>query len=236
MTLVKICGIKTVEHGLAAARAGVDMIGIVFVPKSPRALSPEQASNLVTDIKHACYDEGFAMPDVVGLFVDAGEKLLAETAPFVTAFQLHGHEDPERVAELADDFGQDLIKAIPVGDKVDWARVGEFAEVSDMLLFDAQPPRGADLTGGNGVAFDWSLLSNYGGATSFLLAGGLSPENVEDAIASARRHTAFAGVDVSSGVEASPGQKDSALIVDFIRKAKAGESPEAEIGSPDPSP
>jgi phosphoribosylanthranilate isomerase len=221
MTLIKICGITTVEHGLVAARAGADLIGLVFVKKSPRYISPEEANDLVTEVKHTFYDEGLDPPHFVGLFVDAGEKELAEAAPFLSHFQLHGHEDPARVAELGLEFGLDVIKAVGVAEAADLVALGEMASAADLLLFDAKPDKGAVLPGGNGQSFDWSILSNYSGETPFLVAGGLTPDNVADAIKAAKGHTAYGGVDVSSGVESAPGKKDAALIEAFVKNAKA---------------
>lgn len=220
MALIKICGVKTLEAGLAAAEAGADLIGLVFVPKSPRHIRPGDAVDLITDIKQGCYDASLTPPRFVGLFVDAGEQLLAEVAPFLSYFQLHGHEDPDRVSELGDEFGMEIIKALPVGGAEDVARAHAFASVADMILFDARPPKGADLTGGNGVAFDWSHLSAYKGEAPFLVAGGLTAENVGDAVAAARRSPGFAGVDVSSGVESAPGRKDAAAIRTFTAVAR----------------
>lgn len=218
--LVKICGLRDAETALAAARAGADFIGFVFVPKSPRYVAPDFANEIVLETKELCEDLGLGVPRFVGLFIDAGEKLLAEAAPFLTHFQFHGHEDAERIADVRAEFGVELIKALGVADAADLDAAGAFAEAADMLLFDARPPKGAVLPGGNGVAFDWSLLQRYQGETPFLLAGGLKPETVADAIRAMAGHTAFAGVDVSSGVETRPGEKDPQLITDFIRAAR----------------
>ncbi|MEL6370608.1 MAG: phosphoribosylanthranilate isomerase [Pseudomonadota bacterium] len=225
MGLIKICGVRTTEAGLAAAEAGVDLIGFVFVPKSPRQIQAEVAADVVTDIKQGCYDGGLEPPRFVGLFVDPGETLLAETAPFLNFFQLHGHEDEARVEEIGTMFGLDVIKAIPVGEAGDFDGLSGFAEAADMLLFDARPPKGADLTGGNGVAFDWSLLSHYQEETPFLLAGGLTADNVSEAVTLSKVNKAFAGVDVSSGVESKPGHKDAALIKAFAKTARAAVGP-----------
>lgn len=220
-SLVKICGVRTTAHALAAVRAGADLVGFVFVPKSPRAIRPDDANDIVTEIKQMSFDEGFALPKFCGLFVDAGEKLLSEAAPFLSHFQFHGHEDAERVAEIRAEFGLEVIKAIGVAEASDFLAVAGFAEAADMLIFDTRPPKGAPLPGGNGEAFDWSILKHYQAETPFLLAGGLNPQNVAKAIKAAKGHTAFAGVDVSSGVELKPGDKDEALIAAFVKAAKA---------------
>ncbi len=218
--LVKICGLRDAETALAAARAGADFIGFVFVAKSPRFLEPDLANEIVLEAKEYCEDEGLGVPRFTGLFVDAGEKLLAETAPFLTHFQFHGHEDAERIADMRAEFGVEVIKAVGVGVEADFAGVDALAAAADILLFDARPPKGAALPGGNGVAFNWSLLQRYRGETPFLLAGGLNSGTVAAAIRAMGGHTAFAGVDVSSGVETKPGAKDAGLIEAFIRAAK----------------
>lgn len=219
--LIKICGVKTVDQGLAAARAGADFVGFVFVGKSPRAIAPDLAGDIVTEIKQISYEEGFALPKFCGLFVDAGEKLLGETAPFLTCFQFHGHEDADRINEIRTEFGLDIIKAVGVAEAADFGGVDALAGAADLLVFDSRPPKGSDRAGGYGVAFDWSLLKHYKGETPFLLAGGLTSQSVGNAIKAAKGHTAFGGVDVSSGVEVRPGDKDEALIAAFIKAAKA---------------
>lgn len=218
--LVKICGLKTAGDAIAAARAGADFIGFVFVAKSPRYVPPDLAHEIILETKGTCAEEGLGVPRFVGLFIDAGEKLLAETAPFLTHFQFHGHEDAERVNAMRAEFGAEIIKAIGVSEASDFDGIDALAAAADLLLFDARPPKGAILPGGNGVAFDWTLTRSYRGETPFLLAGGLNPETVAGAIRAASGHTAFAGVDVSSGVEARPGEKDAGLIATFIRAAK----------------
>jgi phosphoribosylanthranilate isomerase len=218
--LVKICGLRTIDAAEVAARAGADFIGFVFVPKSPRHIAPDLANEIVLETKQYCEDEGFKVPRFTGLFVDAGEKLLAETAPFLTHFQFHGHEDAARINAMRAEFGVEIIKAVGVGEPADLEGLDALAEAADLLLFDARPPKGATLPGGNGVPFDWALVQRYRGETPFLLAGGLTPETVGAAISAVAGHTAFAGVDVSSGVEARPGEKDPALIEAFLRAAK----------------
>ncbi len=219
--LVKICGLRNADDAIAAARAGADIIGFVFVPKSVRYVAPDIANEIVLETKQACEAEGLGLPRFAGLFVDAGEKQLAEAAPFLTYFQFHGHEDAGRIDAMRAEFGVDIIKAIGVGDASDFDGVDALAAAADLLLFDARAPKGASLPGGNGVSFDWALLGRYRAATPFLLAGGLSPATVGEAIRAAGGHTAFAGVDVSSGVETRPGVKDADLIAAFIRAAKA---------------
>jgi len=217
---VKICGVKSPQTALIAARAGADYLGFVFFRKSPRFITPEFAEEIIIELKQASFDEGFKMPQLVGLFVDAGEMELAPAAPFLTHFQFHGHERPERVEELGREFAVEVIKAIPVSAGDDLSATAEFADAADMLLFDAKPPPGAGLPGGNGVAFDGAILSAYDGETPYLVAGGLDPDNVAGVVASQKNTAAFLGVDVSSGVETAPGQKDDTLIQAFVSAAK----------------
>lgn len=220
-SLIKICGVKTVDQALAAARAGADLVGFVFVAKSPRWIAPDAANDIVTEVKQLSYHEGFAFPKFCGLFVDAGEKLLGEAAPFLSHFQFHGHEDAERINEIRGEFGLEVIKAVGIAEASDFAGVDTLAGAADLLLFDARAPKGAILPGGNGEAFDWSHLKHYQGETPFLLAGGLTAKTVAQAVKAARGHAAFGGVDVSSGVETAPGEKDAGLIADFVKAAKA---------------
>lgn len=216
---VKICGIRDVETALCAARAGADYLGFVFFRKSPRDISIDEAEEVVSILKQHSLDEGFALPARVGLFVDAGESALSEAAPFLTHFQFHGRETPQRCEEMGIEFAVDVIKALPIAEAADFERANEFSEAADMLLFDARPPGDAKRPGGHGVTFDWSLLEAYSNTTPFLLAGGLVPDNVGDAVRSVS-HEAFRGVDVSSGVERSLGVKDNGLIEAFIQSAK----------------
>ncbi len=218
---VKICGIRDLAAATAAAKAGADYLGFVFFRKSPRFLSSEAAEDIIVALKQASFDDGFALPKLVGLFVDAGEKELSEVAPFLTHFQFHGHESPERCEEMGIEFAVDVIKAVPVSGPDDVAGSAEFLDAADIVLFDAKPPPGAGRPGGHGVAFDWTALASYTGETPYLVAGGLTPDNVAAAVAAQRNTAAFIGVDVSSGVESAPGQKDAALIEAFVKHAKA---------------
>ncbi len=218
---VKICGIRDLDTALAAARAGADYLGFVFFRKSPRFLSADAADDIIVELKQASFDEGFALPKLVGLFVDAGEKELSEVAPFLSHFQFHGHEDAERCAEMGAEFAVDVIKAVPVSTADDVAAADEFLEAADIILFDAKPPPGAARPGGHGVEFDWTALKSYAGETPYLVAGGLNPDNVAAAVASQKGVAAFLGVDVSSGVETAPGKKDAALVESFVKAAKS---------------
>lgn len=218
---VKICGVRDIETALTAARAGADFLGFVFFRKSPRFLTAEAAEDIIVELKQVSFDEAFSLPKLVGLFVDAGEKELSEVAPYLTHFQFHGHEDAERCAEMGSEFAVDIIKAVPVAGPADIEKANAFADATDIILFDAKPPPGAARPGGHGIAYDWASLAGYKGETPYMVAGGLTPDNVKEAVASQAGASGFLGVDVSSGVESAPGRKDDKLIEAFVQKAKA---------------
>lgn len=207
---VKICGL-TERAGLDAAIAsGARYVGFVFFPKSPRNVSLEQARALALSVP-----EGIAK---VGLTVDADDAMLAKLLDRVPLdmLQLHGSESPERVAHLRARFGLPVMKAVGVATADDLPALERFAQVADQLLVDAKPQPGAELPGGNGLSFDWRLIAGRRWACPWMLAGGLTPENVANAI----RLTGARQLDVSSGVEAAPGRKDPALIARFIEAAQ----------------
>ena len=191
-----------------AIEAGADRIGFVFFPKSPRHLTLERARMLAR--------EAAGRAEIVVLTVDADdaaiEAIIAAVAP--AWLQLHGNETPERAAAVRQRFGIPVMKAMGVSGADDIPRALPYAGVADAILFDAKPPRGATLPGGNGVAFDWTLLR--GAPAGYMLSGGLSPENVADAV----RVTGATAVDVSSGVESAPGVKDADKIRAFVKAAK----------------
>ena len=211
MAKVKICGINTAEAMAAALEARADLVGLVFFPPSPRNLSLAEAAPL------ADYARGFAA--IVALVVDADDALLARIMSEINPdmVQLHGQESPERVADIRDTFGKPVMKAIRVETAEDAKAALAFREAADLILFDAKPPKGADRPGGHGVAFDWHVLDAVRNQVAFMLSGGLTPDNVGAAI----RATGATVVDVSSGVESSPGRKDPALIRAFISAAHA---------------
>lgn len=204
--LVKICGI-TDEDGLAAAVAnGADFIGMVFFPPSPRFITPEQAAELVD-----------LLPDEVrkvGLFVDPDDATLHQVLSGVRfdLIQLHGTESPERVEGIRQEWAVPVMKMIPVSAADDLIAAEAYFDVADWLLFDARPPAGSTRPGGNAVAFDWSILQGRSWPLPWMLAGGLTPENVADAI----RASGAQAVDVSSGVEDRPGVKSADRIRAFI--------------------
>lgn len=206
--LVKICGLSTPETLETAIAAGADQVGLVFFARSPRHVTLDQASDLAVQARRRA--------DVVALVVDASDgeidAILEAVGP--DWLQLHGRETPERVADIRRRTGHPVMKALGIAVPADLAAAEAYTPVADRLLFDAKPPKGAALPGGNGVAFDWTILRDTD--RPFMLSGGLSAGTVAEAI---RVTTPFA-VDVSSGVEATIGRKDPALIRAFVAAAK----------------
>ncbi len=209
---VKICGIRTPEALAAAVAGGVRYVGLVFYPRSPRAVVPAVAGELARQAPTGVR--------TVGLFVDPEDALLETTLCQVPLdlIQLHGNETPDRVAEIRTGFGIPVIKAVRVAAAADLAEVQAYEEVADKLLFDAKLPANvATLPGGNGLAFDWSILTGRRWSRPWLLSGGLTAANLAEAV----RRTGAPAVDVSSGVEQRPGHKDPALIRAFLAEAAA---------------
>lgn len=209
---VKICGLRTREAVEAAVAAGAAYVGFVFFARSPRAVSVDEAAALAVQVP-----PGVAK---VALVVDAEDAVLDEIVERVPLdmLQLHGAESPERVAEIRARYGLPVMKAVGVAEPEDLDAIDRYATVADQLLIDAKPAPGAELPGGNGLAFDWRLLAGRKYWTvPWMLAGGLTPENVADAV----RLTGARQVDVSSGVERAPGIKDPALIRAFLTAVRA---------------
>lgn len=207
---VKICGLTRVQDVDAVAASGAAYAGLVFYPRSPRALVPDQARAIAL-----AAPPGLAR---VGLFVDPSDDLLAGTLAEVPLdiIQLHGAEDPARVAAVRARFGLPVIKAVGIASAADLPKLTQAAQSADMLLVDAKPAPGAALPGGNGLAFDWRLIAGRRWPVPWLLAGGLTPENVAQAV----QLTGARQVDVSSGVESAPGVKDPARIAAFVQAAQ----------------
>lgn len=208
---VKICGLRTVQDVAAVAASGAAYAGFVFFAKSPRHLTLDQARLLAL-----AAPVGLAK---VALTVDADDATLDAITDAVPLdmLQLHGNESPTRVAEVRARYGLPVMKAIGVADEGDLAALLDYSLAADQLLIDAKPPKNADLPGGNGLAFDWRLLVGRKWLRPWMLAGGLSPENVAQAI----RLTGARQVDVSSGVETTPGHKDAVRIAAFVTAACA---------------
>lgn len=207
--LVKICGINSARAADAAVRAGADFAGLVFHPKSPRHVSFDAAGILAELMRGRLR--------LVALVADAGDDFIAEAVEAVRPdfLQLHGRETVERAGAIRSKFGVPLIKALPIAEAADFAQVPAWYPVADMLLFDAKAPEGLR-PGGHGVPFDWSLLKGRQFSRPWFLAGGLTPENVARAVASANPP----GVDVSSGVEIAAGAKSPVMIAAFVSAAR----------------
>ncbi len=212
--IVKICGLKTPEALDVALESGADMVGFVFFAPSPRNLVPDTARELGERVK--------GRAGKVALTVDADDKTLDTIVDALKPdlLQLHGSETPERVAALRARFGLPVVKALPIAAKSDLDRIERYAKVADRLLFDARAPQDATRPGGLGKPFDWSLLEGVDPGIPFMLSGGLDAGNVAEAL----RITRAGGVDVSSGVERAPGEKDPDKIRAFIRAARAAEA------------
>jgi len=211
--LVKICGLSTRETLETALDAGADMVGFVFFPPSPRHLSLELGRDLGRQVQRRALK--------VALTVDADDATLDNIMDALSPdiFQLHGKESVARLRDIKQKFGRPVMKAVPVATSADLAVLPGYAAVADRILFDARAPKGATRPGGLGAVFDWHVLENLDLKLPFMVSGGLHATNVAEAV----RVTRAGGVDVSSGVERSPGVKDPEMIRDFIRAARASE-------------
>ena len=208
--IIKICGIKTEAILDAAIDAGADMVGFVHFTRSPRHLEIDAIGELISLAR--------GRVETCVLLVNPDNTLVAQIAALGPDWiQLHGPETPHRVEAIRDEAGIAILKACPIGNAADVAAVASFAECADRILLDAKPPKEATRPGGLGDPFDWSLLKALDPALSFMRSGGLTPDN----IAAALKVTRPMGVDVSSGVEKTPGVKDAALIRAFITNARS---------------
>jgi phosphoribosylanthranilate isomerase len=215
--VIKICGLKTEAALEVALEAGADMVGFVFFPPSPRNISPAAAEPLGRSVR--------ARAEKVALTVDADDALLDAIVSALKPdlLQLHGKESPDRLFALKTRFGLPVMKALPIETRADLAAVAAYADIADRFLFDARAPRDATRPGGLGKPFDWHLLENLDLAIPYMLSGGLDPDNVAEAL----QVTHAPGVDVSSGVERTLGEKDPDRIRAFIRAARATERHDA---------
>lgn len=205
-TLVKICGLKTAETLDVAVHHGAAMIGFNFFERSPRYIPFDQAAMLANRMPHSV--------ERVGLLVDPDDDTLDAvlgTVP-LDVIQLHGRETPARVAAIRYRHGLPVMKAIGVASRDDVETTAAFRQAADRLLLDARPPAGAERPGGNAQAFDWTLLQGWDAPMPWLLAGGLTIDNVRDAIAT----SGAPGIDLSSGVESAPGVKSIDAIARFM--------------------
>lgn len=204
---VKICGLRDADMMRAAVDAGASYVGLVFFSRSPRNVTLQEAADVAQQVP-----PGIAKVALVVNSDDAQLDAMIDAVP-LDMLQLHGAETPERVAEIRARYGLPVMKALGVADADDLAAIDTYAQVADQLLIDAKPPRHADLPGGNGLSFDWRLIAGRRWPVPWMLAGGLTAENVAEAI----RLTGARQVDVSSGVESAPGVKDAEMIADFCR-------------------
>lgn len=207
---VKICGLTVAADVKAAVEAGAAYVGFVFFEKSPRHVTLEQARALALDVP-----PGVAKVALTVDGDDAALDALTDRVP-LDFLQLHGHESPARVAEVKARYGLPVIKAIGIAEADDLAQIDAYAGVADQFLIDAKPPKGATRPGGNALVFDWGLIAGRDWPLPWLLAGGLAPDNVAEAVA----RTGARQLDVSSGVERAPGLKDANLIRAFIENAR----------------
>jgi len=209
---VKICGLRDTAAVAAAANSGAAYVGFVFFAKSPRYVTPAQAAELALHVPL-----GVAK---VALVVNPDNAYLDEITSQVPIdmIQLHGSESPERVSEVRARYGLPVMKAIGIGGPDDIAQIDVYSQVADQLLIDAKAPATSDIPGGNGHTFDWGLVRRKYWTRPWMLAGGLTQENVAEAI----KLTGAQQIDLSSGVESAPGVKDPAKIDAFIKAAQGG--------------
>jgi phosphoribosylanthranilate isomerase len=217
--LTKICGVTTIDTMESAIGSLTTAIGLNFHPKSPRNVSIEQASILKS--------EAAGLVSSVALIVDFPDADIAAIRNRLRPdfFQLHGSETPQRVFEIGTLVRTPIIKAIGISSPADLAIIPDYAKVADAILLDAKPPKDAAYPGGHGRPFDWSILKAMDPKQPFILSGGLTPENVAEAITMVRGYGLnLIGVDVSSGVESAPGVKDAAKIQSFVAAARGAAS------------
>jgi phosphoribosylanthranilate isomerase len=216
---IKICGLRTPQALDMALDSGADLVGFVFFAPSPRHLGLEAARTLGQRVQ--------GRAGKVALTVDANDDTLLDIVAALKPdmLQLHGSESPDRVIAVRTRFGLPVMKALPVAERKDLSQTRQYAQVVDRLIFDARAPKDATRPGGLGKAFDWTLLKDLNVGMPFMLSGGLDTGNVAEAL----RITRAPGVDVSSGVERAPGEKDPEKIQAFIRAARLAQ---AELFSP----
>jgi phosphoribosylanthranilate isomerase len=208
---VKICGLKTAEAVDAAIEGGASMVGFVFYPPSPRCVTPFEAINFLKRIPHGVRK--------VALFVDPDDYdvgAVCRQLP-VDLVQLHGHESLERVVQIKTITGLPVMKAVGIASALDIKLAHSYENICERILLDAKPPKDAPLPGGNALSFDWTLIANETWEKPWMLAGGLSVENLAEAV----KISGATAVDVSSGVEEAPGQKSVQKIQAFLSLAKS---------------
>lgn len=204
---IKICGLKTPEAVAAALDGGATHIGFIFFPKSPRHITPDAAARL----RAAATGRAVA----VAVTVDADDEALDEIVKTVRPdmLQLHGGETPERVRFLKERYNLPVMKAFSIREAGDLEAIAPYRGIADRFLFDAKPPKGSERPGGNGISFDWNLLAALDADIDYMLSGGLNADNIAEALLK----TGAPGIDISSGVECAPGEKDVRLIENFFQ-------------------
>lgn len=204
---IKICGLKTPEAVATALDGGATHIGFIFFPKSPRHITPDAAARL----RAAATGRAVA----VAVTVDADDEALDEIVKTVRPdmLQLHGGETPERVRFLKERYNLPVMKAFSIREAGDLEAIAPYRGIADRFLFDAKPPKGSELPGGNGISFDWNLLAALDADIDYMLSGGLNADNIAEALLK----TGAPGIDISSGVECAPGEKDVRLIENFFQ-------------------
>ena len=218
---IKICGLKTAEAIDRAVARGATHIGFIFFEKSPRYIEPDDAARLADRVR----GRAKIVAVVVNPANDDLDEIVATLRPDI--LQLHGDESPERVLTIKAVYGLPVMKAFSVRTADDLKRVEAYIGIADRFLFDAKPPKGSELPGGNGVSFDWSLLDWLDGSVDYMLSGGLNKDNIADALII----TKAPGIDVSSGVESAPGAKSVAMIDEFFDAVDEADAPVMASGS-----
>lgn len=218
---IKICGLKTPEAIERAVRRGASHIGFIFFGKSPRNIEPDIAGKLADAVR--------GHVKIVAVTVNADNDELDEIVELLRPdiLQLHGSESPDRVLTIKAVYGLPVMKAFAVREADDLKKIDPYIGIVDRFLFDAKPPAGSDLPGGNGVSFDWSIMDTLDGGVDYMLSGGLNKDNIAQALAI----TKAPGIDVSSGVESAPGVKDLTLIDAFFDAVAGAGSPKTVAGS-----
>ncbi len=208
---IKICGLKTRDAVEAVIAGGASHAGFIFFEKSPRNVEPETAGKLAKSVR-----EAGIVPVAVTVDADNGtlDRIVEVMKPGI--LQLHGKETPERLAAVKTRYGLPVMKALAIREAADLDRIAQYRGIADRFLFDAKPPPGAELPGGNGVPFDWRLLSGLDPDIDYMLSGGLNADNIRSALMLLQP----SGIDISSGVESAPGDKDPALIDAFFRSIR----------------
>jgi phosphoribosylanthranilate isomerase len=218
---IKICGLKTPDTVQRAVDLGASHVGFIFFPKSPRNIEPADAAELADLVR--------GRARIVAVTVNADNDVLDEIVSLLRPdiLQLHGGESPERVLTVKAVYGLPVMKAFSVRKAADLEKVDAYIGIADRFLFDAKPPAGSDLPGGNGVSFDWTLMDALDGSVDYMLSGGLNKYNVGEAVAVTRAP----GIDVSSGVESAPGVKDIGRMEEFFEAVRRATGRVAAAGS-----